>query len=83
LAAQTVHIELDVRIDGDEISGHACEGEGKPKPFSGWLGLIGALDGLLSTPRSAAEEPTGSAARSIRDLRSRADLDGYRGGQQP
>lgn len=83
MAAQTVHIELDVRIDGDEISGHACEGEGKPKPFSGWLGLIGALDGLLSTPRSAAEEPTGSAARSIRDLRSKADLDGYRGGQQP
>jgi hypothetical protein len=61
LAAQTLHIELDVRIDGDEISGHAREGEGRPKPFSGWLGLIGALDGLLSTPRSAAERPNGSA----------------------
>jgi hypothetical protein len=61
LAAQTLHIELDVRIDGDEISGHAREGEGRPKPFSGWLGLIGVLDGLLSTPGSAGEEPNGSA----------------------
>jgi hypothetical protein len=83
LAAQTLHIALDVRVDGDEISGHACEGEGKPKPFSGWLGLIGALDGLLNTPRSAGEEPAGPAARSIRDPRSRADRDGSRGGQQP
>jgi hypothetical protein len=83
LAAQTLHIELDVRVDGDEISGHACEGEGKPRPFSGWLGLIGVFDGLLSTYGSAGEEPTGSAARSIPDLRSRADRDGNRGGQQP
>jgi hypothetical protein len=53
------------------------------KPFSGWLGLIGVLDGLLSTYGSAGEEPTGSAARSIPDLRARADRDGNRGGQQP
>ena len=82
MAAQTLHIELDVRVDGDEISGHACKGDGKPKPFSGWLGLIGVLDELLTTPRSAGEEPAGPA-RSIRDLRSRADRDGSRGGQQP
>jgi hypothetical protein len=60
-----------------------CEGQGKPKPFSGWLGLIGALAGLLSTYGSAGEEPAGPVAHSIRDLRSRADRDGYRGVQQP
>ena len=46
------HIAIDVRIDGDEISGEACDGSGRSTPFSGWLGLLGALDVLISAKRA-------------------------------
>ena len=42
-----LRIAIDVRVDGDQITGHAGDGTGEPRPFSGWLGLIGALDRLL------------------------------------
>jgi len=48
--AKTKHIALDVRVDGDEISGLAGDGDGGPRPFHGWLGLIGALERLLANP---------------------------------
>ena len=48
--AQTRHIAIEVRIDGDEISGQAGDGVGRPWSFRGWLGLIGALDRLLANP---------------------------------
>jgi hypothetical protein len=57
VAARTLHLTVDVRIDGDEISGDARDDGGQPTSFRGWLGLIGALDGLLSAP-SADREPT-------------------------
>ena len=49
----TVHIDIDVRIDGDQIAGHAGDGVSQPRPFLGWLGLIGALDRLMSDPYPA------------------------------
>jgi hypothetical protein len=55
---QTRHIAIDVRVDGDAISGHAGDGTGQPKPFSGWVGLIGALDGFIRAPRASGHEPT-------------------------
>jgi hypothetical protein len=48
MSADRAHIAIDVCIEGDEISGHATDGAGQSKPFSGWLGLIGALDALLT-----------------------------------
>jgi hypothetical protein len=48
--ALTRHIALDVRVDGDAISGHAGDGTGRSRPFHGWLGLIAALDRLLANP---------------------------------
>lgn len=56
MAAQTLHITIDVRVEGDEISGQVHEGIHRPSPFWGWLGLIGALDRLLGTPSSSADE---------------------------
>jgi hypothetical protein len=44
-AARTRHIAIDVRVDGDEITGRAGG-----RPFRGWVGLIGALDHLLENP---------------------------------
>jgi hypothetical protein len=55
MSVQTRHIAIDVRLDGDEISGRAGDGTDQPKPFEGWLGLLAALDGLLG---NADEEPT-------------------------
>jgi hypothetical protein len=43
--ARTRHIAIDVRVDGDEITGRAGD-----RPFRGWVGLIGALDHLLENP---------------------------------
>src|SRR5262249_23594397 len=40
--AQTRHIALDVRVDGDEISGVAGDGTGRPRAFRGGVGPIGA-----------------------------------------
>jgi hypothetical protein len=55
---RTVHLTFDVRIDGDEISGHAGDGAGQPRSFRGWLGLLGALDGLLAAPSTAGGQPS-------------------------
>jgi hypothetical protein len=49
VTAQSFHLALDVVITDDQLRGQVCDGVGKPKPFSGWLGLIAALDGLLDT----------------------------------
>ena len=56
MPVQNVRIELDVRLDGEEISGHASDGVAQRKPFLGWLGLIAALDALLAVPRPPALE---------------------------
>ena len=51
MSVQTRHIAIDVRLDGDEISGRAGDGTDQPKAFQGWLGLLVALDGLLGNNR--------------------------------
>jgi hypothetical protein len=49
MSVHTRHIAIDVRLDGDEISGRAGDGTDQPKPFVGWLGLLAALSALLGT----------------------------------
>jgi hypothetical protein len=57
MSPENKRITIDVLIDGDEISGQACDGEGQPTLFIGWLGLIWVLDGLLGlgSPAAAGE----------------------------
>ena len=50
----SLHIIVDVNIDGAQIIGHTGDGVTEPMPFTGWIGLIGALDGLV---HAAAAEP--------------------------
>jgi hypothetical protein len=45
----TFHLALDVVVTNDQLRGEIRDGAGQPKPFSGWLGLIAVLDGLLGT----------------------------------
>ncbi len=56
MSATSVQIAIDVRVDGDEISGSATDGGGQPRPFSGWLGLIGALDALLVSHTTSVDQ---------------------------
>ena len=48
MLTQPKHIAIDVQVDGEEISGVATDGAGRPTPFLGWLGLLSALDRLLN-----------------------------------
>ena len=62
MTSHTLHIDIDVRIDGDQITGHAGDGVSQPRPFLGWLGLIGALDRLMGDPCPAGMPVPGSTA---------------------
>jgi hypothetical protein len=60
MESRTVTISLDVRVQGDDVRGWAAAGDGHPRAFTGWLGLIGAIDALLGFPPDA-----GGAARAL------------------
>jgi hypothetical protein len=45
----TLTVTLELRIDGDVISGRATGDNGEGIDFEGWLGLLGALDALVLT----------------------------------
>jgi hypothetical protein len=62
VTSHTVHIDIDVRIDGDQITGRAGDGASQPCPFLGWLGFIEALDRLVGDLSSAKGPVPGSAA---------------------
>ncbi len=52
--ADPLHIDLDLDVHGDEVTGRASS-EGRPeKDFSGWLELIAALDALIAPSGSDA-----------------------------
>ena len=57
MAPQILHIAIDVRVEGDQIAGHAGDGSGEPRPFLGWLGLIGALDLLIADRQDHPGDP--------------------------
>lgn len=54
VTAQSFHVALDVVVTDDQLRGELCDGVGHPKPFSGWLGLIAALDAALGTGTASA-----------------------------
>ncbi len=48
VSPSTVHIAIEAYVGEDEINGQIRSDAGPPGSFSGWLGLISALDALLS-----------------------------------
>jgi hypothetical protein len=47
---RSVHIDLDLALQGDEMHGRASA-DGQPqRDFTGWVGLIAALDALIEPP---------------------------------
>jgi hypothetical protein len=57
VSRQDLHIAIDVSVTGQQIQGHVRNGQRQPKPFRGWLGLIGVLDGILGPPLER-DDPT-------------------------
>jgi hypothetical protein len=45
----TLNVTLELRIDGDALSGRAIGEDGASIDFDGWLGLLAALDALVLT----------------------------------
>ena len=50
---RSVHIDLDLELVGDEMRGRAAVDGSPDRDFTGWVGLIAALDALIE-PRRAA-----------------------------
>jgi hypothetical protein len=53
MTSRAVTITLELRQAGEELDGLATDGSGDDRAFSGWLGLLVAIDALLS----AAPDP--------------------------
>lgn len=43
----TLTIRLELRAHDDSFAGRATTGSGQVREFTGWLGLMGAIDALL------------------------------------
>jgi hypothetical protein len=44
-----LHLDLDVDVRGGELAGRVRCSERGEREFTGWLGLLSALDALLGT----------------------------------
>jgi hypothetical protein len=47
MTSRAVTITLELRQAGDELDGRASDDTGDDRSFSGWLGLLVAIDALL------------------------------------
>lgn len=50
LDGRAVHIDLDLALHGDELRGRAAVDGLPQRDFTGWVGLIAALDALIEPP---------------------------------
>ena len=57
-------ITLDLEVTDDFLSGQARNGSGPGRPFSGWLGLMAAIDGLLAEAGRKEARDMGTDAHS-------------------
>jgi hypothetical protein len=42
-----IHLDLELEVTDGALSGRVKNGSGPVKAFSGWLGLVGAIDALI------------------------------------
>jgi hypothetical protein len=47
-------VTLELRLDGENISGRAVGDDGEAVEFDGWLGLLAALDALVQETAAAS-----------------------------
>jgi hypothetical protein len=55
MQAITTAISLELSLDGDSLSGVASVENGEPRQFSGWLGLVSAVEALIATEPKGAD----------------------------
>lgn len=46
----TITIILELRVEGETLVGRVLDEDGGERPFDGWLGLVAAIDALVSAP---------------------------------
>jgi hypothetical protein len=61
MTTRAVTITLELRQAGDELDGRASNGTGEDRPFTGWLGLLVAIDALLQNAEPEREQSRTSA----------------------
>lgn len=59
---RTVHIDLELALHDDEVTGRAWSDGSPSREFTGWLGLISVLDALLAPAEATDGEPAGDQA---------------------
>jgi hypothetical protein len=55
MQSTTAAISLELSLDGDSLSGSASDGNGGRRDFSGWLGLVAAIEALIASPQGGDE----------------------------
>ena len=55
MQTNTAAISLELSVDGDSLAGRAIDEAGTEREFSGWLGLMAAIEALI-TPDSQGDD---------------------------
>ena len=55
MQTKTAAISLELSLEGDSLTGLASDEAGTRKEFSGWLGLVSAIEALI-TPDSQGDD---------------------------
>jgi hypothetical protein len=56
MQSTTAAISLELSVDGDSLSGSASDGNGSHREFSGWLGLVSAIEALIANPKEETSD---------------------------
>jgi hypothetical protein len=56
MQSTTALISLELSLDGDSLSGLASDGNGGRREFSGWLGLVSAIEALIDIDPQGGDE---------------------------
>jgi hypothetical protein len=56
MQSTTSVISLELSLDGDSLSGLASDGKGGRREFSGWLGLVSAIEALIDIDPQGGDE---------------------------
>ena len=62
MTSRAVTITLELQQAGEELGGRASDGSGAGREFSGWLGLLVAIDALLEAAPDLVSPGTSTAA---------------------
>lgn len=48
--SESHHLSVELRFDGNAPTGHVRLLDGEPRTFSGWVGLVSAVESLVREP---------------------------------